>query len=90
MTKITISNKEITVSGHSGHNVLGKDIVCSSISTMCNYLQTLDDLDYEITEQGYKFGMKKATESNVRTFTNLILQLQAQYKEHVSVEIIIE
>ena len=85
MTNITIQQDYIEISGHSGYDVQGKDIVCSSISTMIQFLILINDLDY-IEENGYyKVDITKATKHNIEAFTNLIKQLEKQYPSNVKV-----
>ena len=47
MIKVFVSNKKIELHGHSGYDIVGKDIVCSAVSsivtTTINGLISIDD-----------------------------------------------
>ena len=85
MTIITIQQDYIEISGHSDYDILGKDIVCSSISTMIQFLILINDLDYIEDNGYYKVDITKATKHNIEAFTNLIKQLEKQYPSNVKV-----
>ena len=85
MTTITISKDYIEISGHSNYAPQGADIVCSSISTMIQFLILINDLDYIEDNGYYKVDITKAIKHNIEAFTNLIKQLEKQYPSNVKV-----
>lgn len=72
----------ITVKGHANYNVIGKDIVCSSISSMItvtiNAILRLDDsaITYEVKEGYINILVKKHTLYIDTLLINLIDLLQ--------------
>ena len=86
MTTVKITKDYITVEGHSDYDVMSKDIICASISTMCNYLQALDNLDYIEKDGYYRFNLKKASDYNIKVFKDLATQLSKQYPDNIKIE----
>lgn len=91
MIKIKISRKndklnKIIISGHSGYDELGKDIVCASVSsiaiTSINLALSIDKekLDYQESE-GY-LAIEILDEELVYIFDNMLLMLKELANEY--------
>jgi uncharacterized protein YsxB (DUF464 family) len=79
MTKITISNKEITIQDHT------LPIVCAAISSILQYMIREHDLDYEMDQEMITkvyIGNNKAK----TTFKELMQELEIQYPDDIKVE----
>jgi uncharacterized protein YsxB (DUF464 family) len=79
MTKITITNNEIEIEGHA------EPIVCSSISTMIQFIIRLHNLDYDITGSMVS-KVYKVPNKTLDTFRELIKELEAQYPLNVNIK----
>jgi hypothetical protein len=79
MTTITITKDYIELEGHTD------PIVCSSISTMIQFLIRLHDLDYDITGSTVS-KVYKVPNKTLDTFRELIKELEAQYPLNVRIE----
>jgi uncharacterized protein YsxB (DUF464 family) len=79
MTYITITNNEIEIDGHT------EPIVCSSISTMIQFIIRQDNLDYDITGSMVS-KIYKVPNKTLDTFRELIKELAAQYPDNVDVK----
>ena len=91
MIKIKISRKndklnKIIISGHSGYDELGKDIVCASVSsitiTSINLALSIDKekIDYQESE-GY-LAIEILDEELVYIFDNMLLMLRELANEY--------
>jgi uncharacterized protein YsxB (DUF464 family) len=79
MTEIKISKNEITIEGHT------EPIVCSSISTMIQFIIRLHNLDYDITGSIVS-KVYKVPNKTLNTFRELIKELAAQYPDNVNIK----
>jgi uncharacterized protein YsxB (DUF464 family) len=79
MTTITITKDYIELEGHTD------PIVCSSISTMIQFIIRLHDLDYDITGSMVS-KIYKVPNKTLDTFRELIKELEAQYPLNVRIE----
>ena len=82
MIKVTINKNTITISGHSGYDVIGKDIVCASVSsivitTVNNILDIKKDA-IEFNDDGNIMVIKKVLEDDIvnKLINNMILLLE--------------
>jgi uncharacterized protein YsxB (DUF464 family) len=85
MTKITITNNEITIEGHANYDIQGKDIVCAVISGWITFIIRQHNLDYDITGSIVS-KIYKVPNKTLDTFRELIKELAAQYPENVKIE----
>ena len=95
MIKIKVSNDEIIVKGHSGYGLCGKDIVCSSVSSICittvNAILSIyeDCITYDMSDGYLKINIikhNKIVDSLIDNMLNLLNELKDQYKENVTIE----
>ena len=102
MTKVSIVSKgkglaSLSISGHAGTNVAGKDLVCAAVSAISfgalNALEDIDnDFDYEIDndEPLIKLAPKGAISDHDETvIETLIIQLktiEASYPEAITIK----
>ena len=94
--KIKRSNNkvyELMIKGHANYDDMGKDIVCSAVSTMAittiNNIMALDSsIDYE-EDSGYiNIRVLKDTEINEKLLNNLVMmleELQSQYPKNIEI-----
>ena len=88
MIKVTINKNTITISGHSGYDVIGKDIVCASVSsivitTVNNILDIKKDA-IEFNDDGNIMVIKKVLEDDIvnKLINNMILLLENLEKDY--------
>jgi uncharacterized protein YsxB (DUF464 family) len=79
MTEITITKDYIELEGHT------EPIVCSSISTMIQFIIRLHNLDYDITGSIVS-KVYKVPSKTLDTFRQLIKELETQYPDNVNVK----
>jgi uncharacterized protein YsxB (DUF464 family) len=79
MTTIKITSNEIELEGHT------EPIVCSSISTMIQFIIRQDNLYYDITG-GMVSKIYKVPNKTLDTFRELIKELEAQYPDNVNIK----
>lgn len=95
MIKVDLSkDKIITVSGHSGYEERGKDIVCASISsiviTTINAIIEIDNdaIDYSDLDNKIVIRVIKEDEIVNKLINNMILLLESlekDYKEYIKI-----
>jgi uncharacterized protein YsxB (DUF464 family) len=85
MTTIKITKDTITISGHSGYEVLGRDVVCASISVAAYYLHLLTGTIVEEENGYYRFENVNKQTKAFRAFKQLMLELSSQYPSNVRV-----
>ena len=87
--------KKISVLGHAMYADRGKDIVCSSVSsiviTTVNGILTLDkgSLSYMVGKKGMTIDLKSNDETTqllIHNMVNLLKDLEKQYPEYVEVK----
>ena len=96
MVKVSIKkNNEITISGHSGYEVEGKDIVCASVSsiviTTINGILSLDSdsLEYQTSDGYIKILIKKHSEvvdTLIQNMISLLKELEKDYNKYIKIE----
>ena len=94
MIKIKIKENQITISGHSGYDELGKDIVCASVSTLAitsvNAILRFDDkaINYK-DEDGYLeiniIKHSKETDTIIENMITLLTELEKEYKKYIKI-----
>ena len=87
---------QIEVQGHSGYETIGKDIVCSSVSTaMILTVNLLDKLNYKFDfESNDKIPMMKLTITNYDSTAETILdnlidclkQVESEYHKYLKIK----
>lgn len=95
MIKVDLSkDKIITVSGHSGYEERGKDIVCASVSsiviTTINAIIEIDNdaIDYSDLDNKIVIRVIKEDEIVNKLINNMILLLESlekDYKEYIKI-----
>lgn len=95
MIKVDLSkDKLITVSGHSGYEERGKDIVCASVSsiviTTINAIIEIDSdaIDYSDLDNKIIIRVLKEDEIVNKLIKNMILlleQLENDYKDYIKI-----
>lgn len=95
MTKIVIGKDHIEISGHTGYDVNGKDIVCASISsiviTTVNGILSIDKsyLKYEDRDGFVSIDILKHDEivdALILNMINLLKELKNQYKKNIQIK----
>lgn len=94
MIKIKTDNDTIVISGHSGYDVEGKDIVCASVSsiaiTTVNAILKIDSkaITYEEKDGYLKITILKHTNSIDLLISNmleLLEELECQYSKNIKI-----
>jgi uncharacterized protein YsxB (DUF464 family) len=87
--------KKISILGHAMYADRGKDIVCSSVSsiviTTVNGILTINQgsLSYMVGKKGMKIDIKSEDETTqllIHNMVNLLKDLEKQYPENVEVK----
>lgn len=93
MIKVEIKKDLISISGHSGYEEIGKDIVCASVSsiviTSVNAMIRIDkeSIDYK-NEDGVIIKVKKHSEVIdvlIENLIELLLELEQQYPKYIKI-----
>ena len=88
MIKVVIEKNKIDVKGHSGYDEYGKDIVCSSVSTLViSTINNILDIDqesilYEEKDNEIKIEIKKDNEIVNKLINNMVLMLEDLEKDY--------
>lgn len=99
MIKVSINQdnnliNEITISGHSGYEELGKDIICSSISsisiTTVNAILRIDDkaIKYDESDGYLKITIlkhDKYVDLLIINMLDLFTELEKKYKKYIKI-----
>ena len=95
MIKISISNDEIIIKGHSGYKESGSDIVCASVSSICittvNAILSIyeDCITYENNDGYLKIKINNhndIVDKLIENMINLLYELESQYKKNITIE----
>lgn len=94
MIKINITKNKITIKGHSGYDEIGKDIVCSSVSsiviTSINAIMRIDNksITYNQDEGFVEINVLKHSEIIdilILNMNELLKELQKQYNKYIEI-----
>ena len=99
MIKVVIKETDkinsVEISGHSGYDVHGKDIVCASVSsiilTVVNCIMNIDNSSIEYIDDGdmvsiTKINDNKTIDTLLDTMISILKDLENQYKENIKIE----
>ena len=88
MIKVEINKNEIIISGHSGYDEVGKDIVCASVSsiiiTTVNNILDINKEAIDYSDDGNVMRIKKNKEDDIvnKLINNMILLLENLEKDY--------
>jgi len=96
MIKVNVSKdlKNITIKGHAGYDVAGKDIVCAAVSsivtTTINACIKLDNnsLNYQENEGLVVINLLSQNETTIKLIENMINMLEElaiEYKKNINI-----
>ena len=95
MIKVDLrKDKVITISGHSGYEEIGKDIVCASVSsiviTTINAIIEIDNeaIDYSDLDNKIEIRVIKQDEIVLKLINNMILligELENDYSDYIKI-----
>lgn len=95
MIKIKFDKDKISIKGHSGYDVIGKDIVCASVSsiviTSINAIIRIDEkaISYKQDEGFIEINILKHSEIVDLLILNtkeLLKELQIQYDKYIKIQ----
>lgn len=93
MIKINKEGNTIILKGHSEYEVIGKDIVCSAVSTLVistiNAIKKIGgDIDYEYIEDALTVEYKSddVTDKLIENMIDMLKELKEQYPENIGGE----
>lgn len=94
MIKIKFDKDKISIKGHSGYDVIGKDIVCASVSsiviTSINAIIRIDEkaISYKQDEGFIEINILKHSEIVdllILNMKELLKELQIQYDKYIKI-----
>ena len=95
MIKVLVSKKKIEINGHSGYDTLGKDIVCSAVSsivtTTINGIISIEReaISYKYVKDTMYIDIKKEdmiTEKLIENMVIMLKELAHDYPKNISVK----
>lgn len=93
MIKINKEGNTIILKGHSEYEVIGKDIVCSAVSTLVistiNAIKKIGgDIDYEYIEDALTVEYKSddVTDKLIENMIDMLKELKEQYPKNIGGE----
>lgn len=93
MIKINKEGNTIILKGHSEYEVIGKDIVCSAVSTLVistiNAIKKIGgNIDYEYIEDSLTVEYKSddVTDKLIENMIDMLKELKEQYPENIGGE----
>lgn len=95
MIKIKFDKDKISIKGHSGYDVIGKDIVCASVSsiviTSINAIIRIDEkaISYKQDEGFIEINILKHSEIVdllILNMKELLKELQIQYNKYIKIQ----
>jgi uncharacterized protein len=93
LIKINKEGNTIILKGHSEYEVIGKDIVCSAVSTLVistiNAIKKIGgDIDYEYIEDALTVEYKSddVTDKLIENMLDMLKELKEQYPENIGGE----
>lgn len=87
--------KKVTILGHAMYDEYGKDIVCSSVSsivtTTVNGILSLnkESLSYLVSKKGMTINIEstdRTTQILIKNMINLLKELRNNYKENIEIK----
>ena len=94
MIKVLIKKNKITISGHSGYEESGKDIVCAAVSstviTSINAILSIDNTSIKVIE-GDELSIEILKDIDVvnillKNMINMLMELEDDYKDYITVK----
>ena len=88
MIKVNVSKDKIEIIGHSGYDIIGKDIVCSAVSsivtTTINGIISIDNdaIYYEYSNDKLEIIIKKNDVITLKLIDNMIDLLKSLSKDY--------
>ncbi len=88
MIKVNVSKSKIEIIGHSGYDIIGKDIVCSAVSsiviTTINGIISIDSdaISYENSSDKMTITINKSDEITMKLINNMIELLTSLSKDY--------
>lgn len=88
MIKVVILKNKIEITGHSDYDNIGKDIVCSAVSsivtTTINGIISIDSdaIDYEYNRDIMEIEIKKQDDVTIKLIDNMIDLLKSLSKDY--------
>ena len=88
MIKVFVSKEKIEIHGHSGYDVIGKDIVCSAVSsivtTTINGILSInnDALKYSYKNDIMTISINKKDDITIKLIDNMIDLLKSLSKDY--------
>ena len=95
MIKVIKKDNVIEIIGHSGYDIVGKDIVCSAVSsivtTTINGIISIDKeaISYKYKDEVMTISIKKNDEITVKLINNmldLLISLSKDYPKNINVK----
>ena len=95
MIKIKFDKDKISIKGHSGYDVIGKDIVCASVSSIVipsiNAIISIDEtaISYKQDEGFIEINILKHSEIVdllILNMKELLKELQIQYDKYIKIQ----
>lgn len=90
--KITENIFNCKISGHSGYDEYGKDIVCASISTLILFLECYKRKKHEIINSSIETGNSdisviiNGNDAVIDTFIEMVCNIAEQYPNNVTIK----
>ncbi len=90
-----LNYKKVSVLGHAMYDIYGKDIVCSSVSsivtTTVNGILSIDkeSISYLVSKKGMTINIHstdRITQILIKNMINLLKELQSNYKEYIEIK----
>lgn len=93
MIKVVIKDKEITISGHAGYDIYGKDIVCAAVSatviTTVNGILSIDNNAISVDgADGVVIRILKddlVINKLIDNMISLLTELKRDYKDNIDI-----
>ncbi len=88
MIKVLVSKNKVEIKGHSNYDTLGKDIVCSAVSsivtTTINGIISIDEkaISYNYHDDTMEISILKQDEITVKLINNMIDLLKSLAKDY--------
>lgn len=94
MIKVVVENNNIKISGHAGYDEYGKDIVCSSVSsiiiTSVNAILSLTDNEIEFEDNQDVMIIRKLRDSEItdkllENMLKMLSDLESDYPKNIKI-----